>query len=117
MKGKPLQMVSIKDIGFFANLVFNYPDEYAGKYLSLAGATMTYEEANEIFQERTGQAMPVFPGPVGHILGKFGGEFTVMFKWLKAEGTAADVDECRRLHPGLTDFGTWLEHESDFRKA
>jgi uncharacterized protein YbjT (DUF2867 family) len=114
MKEKPLQMVATKDIGFFAAQAFKSPDQYAGKYLSLAGATMTFEQATEIFKERTGQDMPVFPGFVGHLLVHVGKEFTTMFKWLKAEGTAADASECKRLHPGMTDFGTWLENDSDF---
>ncbi|KAF2729982.1 NmrA-like family protein [Polyplosphaeria fusca] len=116
MKDRPLQMIATKDIGHFAALAFNNPHDFVGKYTSIAGSTMTYDEANEIFKKKTGKEMPVYPGVVGHVLTHAAKEFTVMLKWLKAEGTSANVEECKRMHPGLTDFGTWLENESDFRK-
>jgi hypothetical protein len=32
------------------------------------------------------------------------------------EGYGADVEEVKKIHPGLKDFETWLETESGFVK-
>lgn len=116
-KDKPLQLVATRDIGWFAAQAFNNPDEYAGRYLSLAGAELTFREANQIFKQKFGKDMPSTYGIVSHILLHVAKDVAVMFKWLKNEGTGADVAELKRLHPGLMDFGTWLETESPFRSA
>ena len=37
-----------------------------------------------------------------------------MFRWLEEVGFKADVEECRRLVPGLLDFEGWLREVSAF---
>jgi uncharacterized protein YbjT (DUF2867 family) len=114
---EPLQLIATKDIGIFAALAFKNPDTFAGKYLSIAGATLTFEEANLVFKQKVGTDMPQTFGFVGKALLHVAKDVGIMFKWLKEEGTGADVDECRRLYPGLTSFGEWLEKDSAWKKA
>jgi uncharacterized protein YbjT (DUF2867 family) len=116
-KDKPLQLVATRDIGWFAAHAFKNPDQFAGRYLSLAGCQLTFSEANQIFKEKTGKDMPSTFGFVSHLLLHAVKEVGVMFKWLKQEGTAADIEELKKIHPGLMSFGTWLETESPFRKG
>jgi hypothetical protein len=40
-----------------------------------------------------------------------------MFKWMRDVGFGVDVKEVRRMNPEMKDFGTWLETESDWKKA
>ncbi|KAF2111143.1 hypothetical protein BDV96DRAFT_499826 [Lophiotrema nucula] len=115
LKEKPMQLVAVKDIGYFGAQALKYPDEFAGRYVSLAGASLTWEQANNVFKSKIGKDMPTTFGIVPHIVLKLAKEFQFMFKWLKNEGNTADVEECKRLHPGLLDFGTWLVTESDFK--
>jgi uncharacterized protein YbjT (DUF2867 family) len=114
---EPLQLIATKDIGNFAALAFKNPDKFAGKYLSIAGATLTFEEANLVFKQKVGTDMPQTFGFVGKALLHVAKDIGIMFKWLKEEGTGADIDECRRLYPGLTSFGEWLEKDSAWKKA
>lgn len=116
-KDKPLQMVATKDIGWFAAQAFKYPNEFAGRYLSLAGTQLTFREANTVFRNKFGKDIPQTYGVVSHLLLKTIKDVGLMFKWLKQEGTAADIEELKRLHPDLMDFGTWLETESPFASS
>lgn len=114
-KDKSLQLVATKDIGWFAADAFKYPQEYSGRATSLAGAELTFDEANAIFKQRIGTDMPSTYGIVSHLLLKTVKDVGLMFKFLKKEGNGADIKELRSRHPGLTDFGTWLQVESPFR--
>ncbi|KAJ4291725.1 hypothetical protein N0V90_009620 [Kalmusia sp. IMI 367209] len=116
LKDKPLQLIATKDIGFFAAQAFMHSDEYAGRYISIAGAELTFDQANAIFKEKIGKDMPETYGFVAHLALHAVKSVGNMFKYLKKSGTGADLQECRKIHPDLMDFGTWLEKESQFRK-
>ncbi|KAF2002216.1 nucleoside-diphosphate-sugar epimerase family protein [Amniculicola lignicola CBS 123094] len=115
MKGKPLQLVATKDIGWFAAAAFTHPGEFAGRYISLAGSSLTFDEANAIFNKRLGTDMPRIPGFVARITLHIINELDVMFKWIRKQDDGAHIDELKKMHPRLMDFGTWLETESPFR--
>jgi uncharacterized protein YbjT (DUF2867 family) len=117
LKDKPMQLVATKDIGWFAANAFKNPDEWAGRYLSLAGADVTFTQANNVFKARFGRDVPTIYGVVTHVLLHVVKEVGVMMKYLSKEGTGANVEELRKIHPGLLDFGTWLETESSFRST
>lgn len=116
LKDKPLQLIATRDIGFFAAQAFIHSNEYTGRYLSIAGAELTFEQANAIFKEKFGKSMPETYGFVAHLALHAVKSVGNMFKYLKKEGTGANVQECKQIHPELMDFGTWLEKESQFRK-
>ncbi|KAF9734412.1 hypothetical protein PMIN06_009965 [Paraphaeosphaeria minitans] len=116
LKDKPMQLVATRDIGNFAAEAFKHPEEYSGRYLSIAGAELTYDQANAVFKEKIGMDMPRTFSLVACIgliavpaIGK-------MFNYLKKNATGASIEESRKIYPGLLDFGTWLETESQFRK-
>ncbi|KAF2475726.1 NAD(P)-binding protein [Lindgomyces ingoldianus] len=117
LKEKPLQMVATKDIGWFAAQAFKYPDQSSGKSLSLAGTEVTFQQANEIFRQKFGRDLPSTFGIVSHVLLRMAKELSLMLTWMKEEGTAADVEGCRRLHPEMLDLGAWLETESAFKSC
>jgi len=112
-----MQLVATKDIGWFAANAFKNPDEWAGRYLSLAGADVTFTQANNVFKARFGRDVPTIYGVVTHVLLHVVKEVGVMMKYLSKEGTGANVEELRKIHPGLLDLGTWLETESGFRST
>jgi uncharacterized protein YbjT (DUF2867 family) len=116
LKDKPLQMIATKDIGWFAANAFKNPEENAGRYISLAAESLTFADANAIFKKEMGMNMPTTFSFVAAMGLHFMKEIGNMFKWLKAQGNDASVEECRRIHPELMDFGTWLRTESQFRK-
>ncbi|GLI79021.1 hypothetical protein PoHVEF18_007343 [Penicillium ochrochloron] len=114
LKGKSLQMVACSDIGAVAAEVFLNARDYRGRAISLAGDELTYDQFVRIFKEKTGRDMPTTFNFVGAGIMGMVKEFGYMFKWFYDEGYAADIEEVRKIHPGLKDFGTWLETESKF---
>ncbi|KAF2019414.1 NmrA-like family protein [Aaosphaeria arxii CBS 175.79] len=112
---KPLQLVATKDIGWFAAYMFKNSDRLAGQAISLAGAELTYTQATEVFKHALGKDMPETFSIVAHMILHAVKDVNAMFKWLKKEGTKADIAELRSIHPEMTDFGTWLKTESQFR--
>jgi uncharacterized protein YbjT (DUF2867 family) len=114
LKGRPLQMVGCSDIGAVAAEVFLNAQDYKGRGISLAGDELTFEQFAQIFKEKTGQDVPTtFSFVVTSILYMVK-DFGYMFKWFHDVGYGADIAEVKKIHPGLKDFGTWLETESKF---
>lgn len=114
---KPLQMVSTRDIDWFAGQAFLHVDEYRNRALSLAGDELTQKNAAKIFKEIVGEEMEMTPCVVGKVL-KFAmsDSLGAMFAWFKEVGYGADVQSCRKAHPGMQDYRMWLEKSSRFGK-
>ncbi|CAF3452004.1 unnamed protein product [Fusarium graminearum] len=118
MGSKKLQMVSTKDIGWFAAQSLIWPDMYRNKALTLVGDELTQQEADAIYRQVIGRGMALAPCPVASAV-KFvlKGSVGDMFKWFADEGYGGDVKECLSYNPGMQDFSTWLEeNKSDFEK-
>ncbi|KAF2188606.1 NAD(P)-binding protein [Zopfia rhizophila CBS 207.26] len=115
MRDKPMQLIATCDIGWFAAQAFKCPNEFAGRYLSLAGAELTFDQANEIFKRRFGRDMPSTYGILASILLWIVKEAGETFKWLSEDGYGADIEELKRMYPDLMDFRIWLEKESNFK--
>jgi len=114
VKDKPLQLISVGDIGFFGAQAFMYPDQYQNRGVSLAGDELTYDEMAEIFKTKTGKSVPMTFGFVGKGLMAMMKDFGYMFQWFYDNGYGANISELRKVHPELKDFGTWLEKDSGF---
>ncbi|KAJ5982982.1 hypothetical protein N7481_005081 [Penicillium waksmanii] len=117
LKGSPLQMIGVNDIGAVAAEVFLNPEKYKGQEISLAGDELTYTQFEKIFKEKTGKSS--VPTTFQFLVSGFMymvKDFGYMFRWFHDEGFGANVEEVRKIHPGLKDFGTWLETESAFAK-
>ncbi|KAE8362536.1 nucleoside-diphosphate-sugar epimerase family protein [Aspergillus caelatus] len=114
LRGKPLQLISVTDIGFFGAQAFLHSDEYKDRPLSLAGDELTYDEMARIFKRVTGEDAPLTYGFLARLLMWAFNELGVMFRWFYDSGYKADVPTLRRIHPGLKNFEAWLETESGF---
>uniref|UniRef100_A0A364KWD9 Xylanolytic transcriptional activator regulatory domain-containing protein n=1 Tax=Talaromyces amestolkiae TaxID=1196081 RepID=A0A364KWD9_TALAM len=112
LQGKPLQLVATSDIGDFAAEGFLHPETYGGQGLSLAGDELTFDQFAKIFEQETGQSIPLTFRPVSSLIMAFMKEMGYMFQWFHDEGFKADVAELKKIHPDLKNFGTWLETES-----
>jgi uncharacterized protein YbjT (DUF2867 family) len=109
MNDKKLQMVSTRDIGWFAAQAFMRPDEHANVALTLVGDELTQPEADIAFHQAVGTPMPLAPCPIASAV-KFFLKGTVgdMFRWFEQEGYGGDVAECRRLYPEMRNFKAWI---------
>ncbi|KAL8871035.1 MAG: hypothetical protein Q9174_003056 [Haloplaca sp. 1 TL-2023] len=115
---RPLQYIAVSDIGFIAAQGFLQGEDpaYKNQAINLAGDELTFEEFNRVFEEKMGYPVPVTYEFVGRIMKWMLGEINIMFQWFDAVGYGADIEEVRKLHPGLLSFGQWVEKESGFQK-
>jgi uncharacterized protein YbjT (DUF2867 family) len=111
---KPLQLISVHDIGLFAARAFADPSSYNGRAVSLAGDELTYEEAQQVFNKAVGYGMPQTWMLVGSLLQFISKEMGTMFAWFRKEGYGADIAALRKEEPQLQDLSTWLKESSDF---
>lgn len=113
---KPLQHISVRDIGFFAKEAFLNPDENNGKAISLAGDELTYEKANKIFRREMGYELPITYRAVGWLMQALVKELGTMFAWFKEEGYGADIEDLRKKNPKLIDWETYIVKYSGYPK-
>lgn len=118
VKHKPLQLISVRDIGWFAARAFLHPEQNAGRAISLAGDELTLDQANAAFAQKVndGKPMPETFQFLVRIMFWFSAEFGNMFRWFYTHGYGADVKALRAEHPGLLSFADWLATESDWAK-
>ncbi|KAL2865377.1 uncharacterized protein BJX67DRAFT_358758 [Aspergillus lucknowensis] len=112
LRGRPLQVIAVSDIGFFGARAFLNPEEYKGRGISLAGDELSFEDMARIFKSKTGTDVPVTFDFVARFLMWMVADFGAMFRWFHDEGYKADIQALRKVHPGLKDFRLWLEEES-----
>ncbi|KAF2194409.1 NmrA-like family protein [Zopfia rhizophila CBS 207.26] len=116
VKNKPLQVIAVRDIGFFGAQAFLRPDEFKGRGISLAGDELTIDQMAQIFKKKTGRDLDWTYRFICSLLMWMVKDFGIMFKWFYDVGYAANIAELKKMHPGLTNFETWLETESQFAK-
>ncbi|KAJ5725534.1 uncharacterized protein N7483_006891 [Penicillium malachiteum] len=116
LKGKPLQMVAAEDIGFFGAEAFMHPEQYQNDGLSLAGDELTYDQFAQIFEQKTGQPIPLTYRILCSVFMASMKDMGYMFKWFHDSGYKANIPELKKINPDLKDFGTWLEQDSGFAK-
>lgn len=114
IKEKPLQVISVTDIGFFGAQAFLVPDQYRNRALSLAGDELTFAEMEEIFRSKCGREVPLTFHFVSRILLWMMKDLGCMFQWFYNSGYGADIPSLKKIHPELQTFESWLENESGF---
>lgn len=114
LKEKRLQLIALSDIGHFAAQAFIHPEEYKGQGIGLAGDDLSFAEASKIFMDKTGQKMPTTFAFLAYVMLWAIGDLGAMFKWFNSDGYGVKLEELRKRHPGLLNFGDWLEKKSKF---
>jgi uncharacterized protein YbjT (DUF2867 family) len=105
---KPFQMVAVEDIGVFAAMGFENPDQWIGREVDLAGDELTMPEIADTFSRVIGRQVDYFQVPWEGFEGQMGEEFTVMYRWFNDYGYEADIPALREEHPGLLSFEQYL---------
>lgn len=106
------QLVSAKDIGNLAGLAFQTPADLKGKRISLAGDDLSWAEMDDIFKAVTGSGAPTTYHFIGYALRW---ALSNQMDWFRDVGFGANVEDCRKLVPGLLGFEKWLREESGFQ--
>ncbi|KAI9799818.1 MAG: hypothetical protein M1825_004378 [Sarcosagium campestre] len=112
---KELELISVRDIGDFAAMAFMNPKNYQGQAVSIAGDSLTFNQANIIFREEFGNDMPIAPWVVGKALKWFIRDLGLMFQWFVDEGFGDGlVEKTRQEKSDTMDFKQWLTQKSAF---
>lgn len=114
---KPLQWIAVKDIGVFAGKAFTSPDDYNHRAIGLAGDELTTEQLSAVFKEQTGSPLDGTFWFLGATLKYMVADMGKMVDWFGSDGYGADIAGLKKMHPGLTDMGTWIREQSSFPKA
>jgi len=118
VKERPLQLIAVSDIGWFAAQAFISADkpEYKNQSIALAGDSLAWADAAKVFKGKVGKEMPTTWDAVAKgFMWAAWSEFGVMMYWFYDEGYGADIEGLRKLKPDLLDFGSWLEKDSQFK--
>ena len=113
---KPLAMVSVDDIGAFAAMAFERPDEFVGKAIELAGDNLTMPGVAALFSKAMGKHVEHIEVPIEE-LRKQNPDYAQMFEWFNSAGYEPDLTTLRKIHPKLKTLADWLNHSAWDRRA
>lgn len=104
----PQQIMAVDDVGAVTAMAFARPREWIGRALSLAGDELTPVRIASAIGEALGIPLPYVPVPID-VIRALNEDFAHANEWLNTHGYRADISATRKIHPGVMDFGTWLE--------
>jgi len=105
---KPFQMIAVEDIGVFAAMAFQNPDEWVGREVDMAGDELTMPEIADTFSRVIGREVGYYQVPWDQFEEQMGEEYAVMYRWFNDYGYEADITALKREHPGLISFEQYL---------
>jgi uncharacterized protein YbjT (DUF2867 family) len=116
---KPYQTIATEDIGAFAALAFERPQEFIRLELEIAGSELTNPEAAQVFSRVLGKPVKFQKLPMPMVRLVLGKEFYQMFRWFNAQGFRANIPELRRKYPEvrLQTLEEWLRAEGWHKRA
>ena len=117
--GKKYQTIAADDIGEFAALAFERPEDFIGQELELAGSELTNPETAEVLTRVLGKPVKFQQLPMPLVRLVLGKEFYQMFRWFNQEGFKADIRDLRRRYPDarLQTLEEWLRNEGWHKRA
>ena len=105
---KPFQQVAVEDVGAFAAIAFERPDEWIGREVDLGGDEQTMPEIAETFGGVIGKEISYYQVPWEQFEEQMGEEGAVMYRWFNEVGYEADIAALRQEYPELTTFERYL---------
>jgi uncharacterized protein YbjT (DUF2867 family) len=105
---KPFQQVAVEDVGAFATIAFDHPDEWIGREVDLAGDEQTMPEIAGTFGRVIGREVSYYQVPWDQFEEQMDEEVTVNYRWFNDLGYEADIAALRQEYPELTSFERYL---------
>lgn len=107
---RPLQMVSVADIGKFAAAAFTQPSKFVGEEIDIAGDELTMERIVKEISRVLSRPIRYEPIPEDRAEQALGRDWALMFKWFNEHGYDVDIETLRsRFDIPLTPFRRYLE--------
>lgn len=104
-----LQMVAVDDIGAFAALAFEHPDQWKNRIFSLAGDELSMQQIADAFSRVTARDVKYVQVSWDQFEKNMGRELTVMYHWFEEKGFHFNIQQVRREYPLIHNFNRWLE--------
>lgn len=98
-----LQMISVQDIGEFAELAFKHPDTYKGKSIEIAGDELNLAEVGNLMRNEFNSSYEILESARENF------QKNKMFAWFETDGYNADIPSLRKEHPEMLDVTAWLK--------
>jgi uncharacterized protein YbjT (DUF2867 family) len=108
---RPLQQITVADIGAFVAAVIERSDTVFGRRFDIAGDELTGDQAAAILSKATGREIR-YEGFPPEVLRAQSEDMARMFGWFDSTGYAADIKNLRRDFPEVT----WHAFEQWARK-
>lgn len=106
--GTKLQQIASDDIGHLAMLAFSNPDDWTGRGMDIAGDELSMQDTAAVFSRVLGRDVQYQQVPWEAFEQQAGEEMTIMYRWFESTGYEADIEACRRAHPGLQTLEAFL---------
>lgn len=103
-----LQQISVDDIGAFAAIAFEHPNEWLGKAIDLAGDEATMTDTAAIFSRVVNRPIEYVQVAWEQFQQMVGAELTTMYRWFEAVGYSADIAARRTDYRALTTLEQYL---------
>jgi uncharacterized protein YbjT (DUF2867 family) len=105
---KPVQMISVEDIGFVAAIALDNKEDWLGRSMEIAGDSLTIPQVAQKFSAALGQQVEFVEQQLQE-LKKVDNERFLMMRWMNDSGYQADIPALRAIHPSLMDLDHWIE--------
>jgi uncharacterized protein YbjT (DUF2867 family) len=103
---KPLQLIAVRDIGAFAAMAFDQPQQFVGEAIELAGDTLTRPQIITIL--KNAGLSPAFSLHVPTVLTRrMPEDLRLMFNWFAKHGYQSDIPKLRARRPELLTLAAW----------
>jgi uncharacterized protein YbjT (DUF2867 family) len=103
-----MQLISVRDIGAFAAIAFDRPDQYLGRTVEIAGDVLTPPQIAETFGRACGLPARFRQTPIEQVR-SFDVQLAQMFTFFNEHPSElADLPALRGEHPGLMRLESWL---------
>jgi uncharacterized protein YbjT (DUF2867 family) len=109
---RPLQQITVADIGAFVAAVIERADTVIGRRFDIAGDELTGEGAAAVLSKVTGREVH-YEGFPPDVLRAQSEDLALMFQWVDRSGYAADIKSLRRDFPEVKwhTFGEWARKQ------
>lgn len=105
---KPVQMISVEDIGFVAAIALDNKEDWLGRSMEIAGDSLTIPQVAQKFSAALGQQVEFVEQQLQE-LKKVDNERFLMMRWMNDSGYQADIPALKAIHPSLMDLDHWIE--------
>jgi uncharacterized protein YbjT (DUF2867 family) len=107
-----LHMISLRDIGEFAAMVFLNPERFLGREIALAGDSLTFPQAAEMLSKALGHEVCFKQIPDGQAEKAVGADMARMYRWFNQADYDVDVHELEQTYGlRMTKFAEVLANE------